>query len=47
MLIAAMAASISDGARSAARAAGNPCEPEILRAADRYGVPVGILYAVG
>jgi soluble lytic murein transglycosylase-like protein len=28
-------------------AAGNPCEPEILRAADRYGVPVGILYAVG
>ena len=25
----------------------NPCEPEILRAADRYGVPVGILYAVG
>lgn len=31
----------------AAAAAGNPCEPEILRAADRYGVPVGILYAVG
>jgi len=28
-------------------AASNPCEPEILRAADRYGVPVGILYAVG
>lgn len=27
--------------------ASNPCEPEILRAADRYGVPVGILYAVG
>src|SRR5882757_7523673 len=25
----------------------NPCEPEILRAADRYGVPAGILYAVG
>lgn len=28
-------------------AAANPCEPEILRAAERYGVPVGILYAVG
>lgn len=25
----------------------NPCEPEILRAADRYDIPVGILYAVG
>lgn len=25
----------------------NPCEPEILRAADRYKIPVGILYAVG
>ncbi|MCT2577121.1 MAG: lytic transglycosylase domain-containing protein [Mesorhizobium sp.] len=31
----------------AAKAAPNPCEPEILRAADRYGVPAGILYAVG
>jgi soluble lytic murein transglycosylase-like protein len=31
----------------AASAATNPCEPEILRAADRYGVPAGILYAVG
>ncbi|WP_292667889.1 transglycosylase SLT domain-containing protein [Mesorhizobium sp.] len=31
----------------AANAAANPCEPEILRAADRYGVPAGILYAVG
>lgn len=30
-----------------ALAAGNPCETEILRAADRYGVPAGILYAVG
>ncbi len=40
---------ISSAAASspAAAAAGNPCEPEILRAADRYGVPVGILYAVG
>ena len=30
-----------------ALAAGNACEAEILRAADRYGVPAGILYAVG
>lgn len=30
-----------------AAAAANACEPEILRAADRYGIPVGILYAVG
>lgn len=28
-------------------AAANPCEGEILRAADKYGVPPGILYAVG
>ena len=28
-------------------AATNPCEPEIVRAADRYHIPVGILYAVG
>ena len=27
--------------------ASNPCEAEILRAAQRYGIPVGILYAVG
>ncbi|TGU26268.1 lytic transglycosylase domain-containing protein, partial [Mesorhizobium sp. M4B.F.Ca.ET.150.01.1.1] len=26
-------------AAGAASAASNPCEPEILRAADRYGVP--------
>ncbi len=43
LLAAAATASISDSAE----AAGNPCEPEILRAADRYGIPVGILYAVG
>jgi soluble lytic murein transglycosylase-like protein len=30
-----------------ALAAGNPCEAEILRAAERHGVPAGILYAVG
>src|SRR5690606_18938519 len=41
-------ASISSVAATLASAAKeNPCEPEILRAADRYGVPVGILYAVG
>jgi len=38
---------ISSLASGAVRAATNPCEPEILRAADRYGVPAGILYAVG
>jgi soluble lytic murein transglycosylase-like protein len=37
----------SAGSAGLAAASGNPCEPEILRAADRYGVPVGILYAVG
>lgn len=30
-----------------ATAAVNPCETEILRASAAYGVPVGILYAVG
>lgn len=30
-----------------AQAAGNACEGEILRAAERYQVPPGILYAVG
>ncbi len=28
-------------------AAQNACEPEILKAADHYQIPVGILYAVG
>jgi soluble lytic murein transglycosylase-like protein len=41
------AASISSGSVFAVSAATNPCEPEILRAADRYNIPVGILYAVG
>jgi soluble lytic murein transglycosylase-like protein len=41
------AASISSGPVFAVSAATNPCEPEILRAADRYNIPVGILYAVG
>lgn len=39
--------SISSFGAGTAVAAANPCEPEILRAADRYGVPAGILYAVG
>ena len=42
-----VAASIYSGFVLAAAAAPNPCEPEIVRAAQRYGVPVGILYAVG
>jgi soluble lytic murein transglycosylase-like protein len=45
--IALAAASISSGSALAANAGTNPCEPEILRAADRYKIPVGILYAVG
>ncbi|MEI5681229.1 MULTISPECIES: transglycosylase SLT domain-containing protein [unclassified Mesorhizobium] len=47
LLRTALAAIFISSAATAALAAGNPCEPEILRAADRYGVPVGILYAVG
>lgn len=38
---------LSSLAAGAAHAASNPCEAEILRAADRYGIPAGILYAVG
>jgi hypothetical protein len=38
---------LSSLAAGIANAAPNACEPEILRAADRYGVPAGILYAVG
>jgi soluble lytic murein transglycosylase-like protein len=41
------ATSIYSGLVFAAAASSNPCEPEILRASERYGVPVGILYAVG
>lgn len=40
-------ACLSSTAIRTAGADANPCEPEILRAADRYGVPAGILYAVG
>jgi len=45
--LAAAAAFTSSGAPAPAFASSNACEPEILRAADRYGIPVGILYAVG
>ena len=45
LLPAALAAYISSVAVAAAAA--NPCEAEIVRAAGRYHVPVGILYAVG
>ena len=47
IVIVLAAASIYSGSVLAVRAATNPCEPEILKAADRYGIPVGILYAVG
>lgn len=42
LAFAALAASTSS-----ATAGANPCEGEILRASARYGVPEGILYAVG
>ena len=38
---------LSSLACTGARAAANPCEAEILHAANRYGIPPGILYAVG
>jgi soluble lytic murein transglycosylase-like protein len=45
--IALATASISSGWAVLARAAENPCEPQIVRAAERYRIPIGILYAVG
>lgn len=39
--------SISSAAFDTAFAAGNACEAEILQASAKYGVPTGILYAVG
>lgn len=42
-----VAISISSVLPSAAVAARNACEAEILRAAERHQVPAGILYAVG
>ena len=44
LVLAALATFISSGAASAA---GHACEAEILSASARYGVPEGILYAVG
>ncbi len=41
------AACLSSLSATAAKASANPCEAEILRASDRYGIPAGILYAVG
>ena len=41
------AACLSSLASLPATAASNPCEAEIMRAAERHGVPEGILYAVG
>ncbi|ODT29574.1 MAG: lytic transglycosylase [Kaistia sp. SCN 65-12] len=41
------AACLSSLSAAAAKASANPCEAEILRASDRYGIPAGILYAVG
>lgn len=41
------AAFLSSLPASGASAAVNPCETEILHASAEYGVPVGILYAVG
>lgn len=46
-LLALAAISISSASPSAASAARNACEAEILRAAERHQVPAGILYAVG
>jgi len=45
--IALAAISISSGSILAANAGTNACEPEIVRAAERYRIPIGILYAVG
>lgn len=46
-MLAGLAFAAACSSSTAAFAAANPCEGEILRAADRYGVPAGILYAVG
>lgn len=32
---------------SSATAAGNVCEAEMIDASKRYGIPLGILYAIG
>ena len=43
----ALAAAFISSLAGPASAAGNPCEAQILQAAEKYGVPAGILYAVG
>ena len=43
----ALAAAFISSFAGAAAASGNACEAEILRAAARYDIPAGILYAVG
>lgn len=43
----AAAACISSGLATAAPAAPNACESQIIAAAARYDIPAGILYAVG
>ncbi|MBL8581140.1 MAG: transglycosylase SLT domain-containing protein [Rhizobiaceae bacterium] len=47
MRLAALAAIFSSSLVWHASAAANACEPEIVRASARYGIPLGILYAVG
>jgi soluble lytic murein transglycosylase-like protein len=47
LLTALAAACISSLTAGHAFAAQNACEAEILRAAERYGIPAGILYSVG
>src|SRR5262249_39368563 len=41
------AVSMFSAAAAPARAAQNACEREMVRAASAYGVPLGVLYAVG
>ncbi len=47
MIALLLAAASTSEAVGAAQASPNACERHILRAADRYGIPAGILYAVG
>jgi soluble lytic murein transglycosylase-like protein len=43
----ALLAALASTSEGRAAQAANPCEREIVRAAERYGVPAGILYSVG
>nr|WP_041544411.1 MULTISPECIES: transglycosylase SLT domain-containing protein [Chelativorans] len=47
MMLRQITASISSLLLSTVIAAANPCEAQILRASQKYHIPVGILYAVG